>query len=283
MRISAAILALLAGGCGAYAQQAGSPTFEVASIKPGPPPDVRGTFVRSSGGPGSNDPERYTAENFSLENLVMNAYDVKPYQLNAPDWMRDARFNITAKIAPGATKEQFRLMQQNLLAERFGLKVHWETKEMPIYELVVAKGGLKIKEAAPEKPADPDQPRPGPPPPMARDANGYPVLPPGDRAMMMMIGNGKAVRRARRETMQQTATQLSFQLGRPVVDATGLTGKYDFDLRWQNSSASAAADGDSGPDLPQAIQEQLGLKLEAKKGPVKILVVDHAEKTPAEN
>jgi uncharacterized protein (TIGR03435 family) len=285
MRITAALLVLLAGGCGAYAQQAGSPTFEVASIKPGPPPDVRGMFVHSSGGPGSNDPERYTAENLSLENLIMNAYDVKPYQLNAPDWTKNARFNVTAKIAPGATKDQFRVMLQNLLAERFGLKVHWEAKEMPVYELLVAKGGPRMKEAGPEKPADPDQPRPGPPAPLpiTRDKNGFPVLPPGDRPMTMMVAGGKAVRRARRETMEQTASQISFQLGRPVVDATGLTGKYDFDLYWQDNAGSVAADGDSGPGLPQAIQEQLGLKLESKKGPVKILVLDHAEKTPVEN
>jgi uncharacterized protein (TIGR03435 family) len=283
MRITAAILAFLAGGCVGYAQQAGSPTFEVASIKPGPPPDVRGMYVRSSGGPGTNDPERYTAENYSLESLVMSAYDVKPYQLNAPDWTKNARFNVTAKIAPGATKDQFRLMQQNLLAERFGLKVHWETREMAIYELVVAKGGPRMKEAGPEKPADPDQPRPGLPTTITRDKNGYPVLPPGDRSMTMMVGNGKAARRVRHETMEQTASYLSIQLGRTVVDVTGLTGKYDFDLYWQNNSGSAAADGDSGPGLPQAIQEQLGLKLESKKGPVKFLVIDHAEKTPAEN
>jgi uncharacterized protein (TIGR03435 family) len=283
MRITAGILAFLAGGCGVYAQQAGSPTFEVASIKPGPPPDGRGMYVRSSGGPGSNDPERYTAENISLESLVMSAYDVKPYQLNAPDWTKNARFNVTAKIAPGATKDQFRMMQQNLLAERFGLKVHWETREMSLYELAVAKGGPRIKEAGPEKPADPDQPRPGLPTTITRDKNGYPVLPPGDRTMTLMVGKGQAARRARRETMEQTASYLSFQLGRPVVDATGLTGKYDFDLYWQDDRGATAAEADRGPGLAQAIQEQLGLKLEAKKGPVKILVVDHAEKTPAEN
>jgi uncharacterized protein (TIGR03435 family) len=279
MRLTA-LLPFLAVCC--CAQQAGSPTFEVASIKPGPPPDVRGMMVRTTGGPGTKDPERYNAENVSLQNLVMNAYDVKPYQITAPEWINNARFNVTAKVAAGATKEQFRQMLQNLLAERFGMKVHWETKEMPIYELVVAKGGPKLKDGEPEKPADPDQPRPAPPQ-FTTGKDGFPVLPPGDQAMTIMIASGKAARRARRETMEQTASQLSFQLGRHVVDATGLKGKYDFTLYWQSEDPRNSTDGESGPTLMQAIQEQLGLKLEAKKGPVKILVVDSCTKTPAEN
>src|SRR5262249_35474419 len=124
-----------------------SPTFEVASIKPAPP--MTGGIMRmgSTGGPETKDPTRFSCENCTLSMLLLQAYDIKPYQLNAPGWMNSERFEISAKVPPGATKEQFRQMIQNLLAQRFNVKIHKESKESQTYDLTVNKGGPKFKEA----------------------------------------------------------------------------------------------------------------------------------------
>ena len=98
------------------------------------------------GGPGSPDPGQITYSNVSLKQVLTNAYGIKSYQVSGPKWLDSERFDIVAKIAMGATKEQFQMMLQNLLAERFKLAVHHETKELPIYALVVGKGGPKLKE-----------------------------------------------------------------------------------------------------------------------------------------
>ena len=281
---------VVAGAClVSQAQTTGAPTaFEVASIRPAPPPEPnRGMRIRNSGGPGTKDPERYTAENFTLDSLIMNAYDLKPYRLSGPDWLENDRYNVTAKVPPGTTKEQFRAMLQNLLAERFGLKVHHETREMSVYELQVAKGGSKLQESEPEKPPGPDQPPPARAGPFrfGRDAEGFPVLPPGDQPMMIMVAGGKAVKRGWRDTPEQIAEWLSWYAGRAVLDATGLKGKYNYTIRWADSRGSMRpdADADIGPSLFAAVQQQLGLRLEAAKARVDVLVVDHAEKTPTEN
>ncbi|HUB80108.1 MAG TPA: TIGR03435 family protein [Bryobacteraceae bacterium] len=216
------------------------------------------------GGPGSGDPEGFTAQYVSLARLISRAYDLKPYQFSPPEWMGIERYNLIAKVTPGATEAQFRRMLQNLLAERLDLKVHWETKEMPVYELVTGKGGPKF-EGADGKP------------------EGYPKLTPGGEPALA-VERGRAVRRAHGETMEETAAFLSAYLRRPVIDATGLTGKYDFILYWVQNPAMLPADAETGPGLAEAVQEQLGLKLEPKeRGAVPVLVVEHAEKIPREN
>jgi uncharacterized protein (TIGR03435 family) len=192
-------------------------------------------------------------------------------------------------------------MLQNLLAERFHLTVHREKKEGTVYELVVGKNGPKFKESA-EEPVPKDgpallPPAPGPP---KLDANGFPVLPAGRGPVMMMM-NGNATMRFTEETMEKFADQLSNQVRAPVTDATGLKGKYDFSLHWVSGGvgllgerlpppalppgapqASTPGD-DSGPTLFDAVQEQLGLKLEQKKGMIDMIVVDHIDKVPTEN
>jgi uncharacterized protein (TIGR03435 family) len=268
-------------------------------------------FMGSSGGPGSRDPGLFKCTNCSLSMLVSMAYDLKRYQLTAPGWMETERFDITAKIPEGATKEQFRLMQQNLLTERFKLAVHHEKKELPMYELVVAKNGPKFKESE-EEAAPPDGgPPPGPPGPPTIGKDGFPVFPAGGRGGMIMM-NGKARMQARKESMEQFTNMLSNQVNRPVTDATGLKGKYDFTLDFTadmvmmrgpggagipppppgggttggggaGAPVSIGSEADSGPTIFSAIQSQLGLKLESKKGTVDILVVDHIEKVPTEN
>ena len=292
------MLLLLASGCFAAQNQTATvtPAFEVASVKPAPPP-TGGMYVSSNGGPSTPRPERYTAENMDFAGLVMYAYDIKRFQISGPDWMRTERYNVNAVVPPHATKEEFRRMLQNLLAERFALKVHWETREMPIYELAIAKGGPKLKETKPDAPTDAEQATPKSPPRPGRSPDGFPALPEGTAPIMMMMstkdGPGIAMR-AHDETAEGIASTLSHQVNVPVHNATGLKGKYDFTLYWLIrpirpliSAASADPNGsltpeaDSpGPTLLEAVQQQLGLKLEPKKGPVPILVVDRVEKKP---
>jgi uncharacterized protein (TIGR03435 family) len=269
-------------------------TFEVASVKASPE-RIPGVPMRVgvTGGPGSKDPGRWSCENLSLSNLVEEAYDLRAFQLVAPDWMQQARFYIEAKLPVDATKEQFREMLRNLLAERFGLKVRADEKQMSGYELVLAKSGPKFKEAVPPTPEDPDDSTPhrhesGPPP---RDERGFPVLPPGMSGMAIMRGFARA--QWLNMTTEELARNLSYQARRPVSDATGLTGTYDFSLYWMagaldaaprlDSEPASAAPDPSGPSLYAALQEQLGLKLDSKQVTLNVIVVDHAEKTPKEN
>ena len=282
---------LLAAGIAAYGQ---SPSFEVASIKPAPPREPNMPMrVGCQGGPGTNDPGRWACENISVGNLISMAFEVRHYELlGLTDPFGGDRYQISAKVPEGTTKEQFRQMQQHLLAERFGLKFHREQKEMTGYELTVAKNGPKLTESGPETPP-PDVPNTPPAalPRLTMGKDGYPDLPPGRSGSMMM--NGMATHRAYRSTMAQLASMLSGQVGRPVSDATGLTGKYDYTLKWTTRSGPAppppGAEGPApapefaGPTIFTAIQEQLGLKLESKKVMVELFVVDHVSKSPTEN
>ncbi len=301
----------------AHAQTAdGPPAFDAASIKPAPPPTPgRGMFMGMNGGPGTKDPGLYRCNNCNLMMLIMQAYDIKQYQLSAPGSMDAAgRFDITAKVPAGATKEQFRLMLQNMLAERFKLAIHRDKKEMQVYDMVVAKGGPKLKESV-EEPAKDDAPDDGfaPPPPGGRargpnlDKDGYPVIPKGCNGCIMVVGGGKARLHSEKETMKGFADTLASQVGKPVMDATGLKGKYEIDVSFDMGGMMMArggmppppgggagvgpettvplgsSDSDMGVPLAGAIQSQLGLKLEPKKGQVEIVVVDHVEKVPTEN
>jgi uncharacterized protein (TIGR03435 family) len=312
--IAAALLACSSAVC--FGQTGNlSPSFEVASIKPAAPPsDPHRMMVGMRGGPGTPDPGQITFSNVSLRNVLMQAYDVKDFQISGPSWLGSERYDITAKVPPGTTKEQFRLMLQNLLAERFQVSLHHETKELPMYALVVAKGGVKMKESvdAPAPPTDDGGPKamqpgyggPMPKPTMGKD--GMPQMPPGGmKGGMMMSFTGSRMRmQANGVQISQLVNMLANQLSRPVVDQTGLTAKYDYTLDFApepgqahgpNGPMMAGGPGggkgegpagdsnDAGPNLVTAVQEQLGLKLEAKKGPVDLLVIDRAEKAPTEN
>jgi uncharacterized protein (TIGR03435 family) len=278
-------------------------------------------FRGPSGGPGTKDPGRIDYPNMNLKNLLMTAYDVKNYQISGPSWLDTERFDITATLPPDSTKEQFRLMMQNLLAERFKLTIHRETKELPSYTLVVNKGGPKMQESAPAAAAnETDGPPPLPPPPPGppkMGPDGFPILPfpaSGRPGMFTMMMPGRARLTAQQQTMTDLANRLTAQMNRPVIDATGLTAKYDFTLTFSPEGMN----GPMGPGGPMgaaavrvpppgggggggsepvfvpegeapalnifgAIQAQLGLKLEPKKGNVEVIVVDHMEKTPTEN
>jgi uncharacterized protein (TIGR03435 family) len=302
-------------------------TFEVASIKPAqlPKPDGQGRILMRGprGGPGTNDPGRIDYPFMTLKYILITAYNVKNFQISGPSWLDSEHFDITATMPPNTTKEQFQVMLQNLLIDRFGMSVHHEKKELPMYSLVVTKEG-KLKEststasaAPPDSDALPPLPPPGPP---KIGPDGFPVPPaamtsrPG---IFMMMMPGRARLMATAQTMEDLANRLSNQLNRPVADHTGLTGKYDFILTYAPDANEGLGRGGPGPggglmiavgpgpgagpgpgpgpggndppdaEAPQplfgAIQSQLGLKLEAKKGDVDIIVIDKMEKTPTEN
>jgi uncharacterized protein (TIGR03435 family) len=274
MRTTAARIAWIcfAGGL-AYGQ-----TFEAASVKPAvmPKPDAQGrmVFTHPSGGPGTSDPGRIDYPNMNLRALLLSAYNVKAFQLVGPDWLNSATFDITATMRPDTTKDQFRVMLQHLLADRFKMKAHRETKQLPVYSLVVAKGGPKLQgKAAPPAP----QSKPGP------DGR---TLPAPTGPVMMMTGRGRIL--ARQQSMRDLANFLTIQVGAPVTDGTALTEKYDFTLTYspEGLNGPASASGSDNPDAPTlfaAVQAQLGLKLESRQGPVELVVIDHIEKTPTGN
>lgn len=255
----------IACGVLAFAQTA---QFDVASVKAAPP-DARG--MRCTGGPGTSDPGSLTCENYSLSFLVMMAYNLRSYQLAAPAWMDSARYNVVAKIPAGTDRGQFGLMQQRLLTERFGLRAHFEKRDMTVYELTVAKGGAKLKESS--------EPAAGKPEVAWRP----PVSGPPVRTMARVSYQA--------ESMADLANFLSNQLGQPVTDATGLSGRYDYALsflmepggRAAGPAVSNGAEPEFGVSLIDAVRDQLGLRLEKKKGQGDVLVVEHAERTPIEN
>ena len=302
--------------CAVFAQTAqNSPTFEVASVKPAAPITGNAIRVMMRGGPGTPDPGQITYTNVTVKNVLMNAYGVKGFQISGPGWLDSERYDIVAKLPRGATKAEFMAMLQNLLAERFKLTLHREKKDLPMYVLVVGKNGPKLKESVDDAaPKEGDVPKSdGPAAAMGKIAigkDGFPVLPPGSGgrgATAMMLMNGNARMTANRQSMAGLAEMLSGQLDLPVVDMTGLTGNYDFTLYFAPEGLvgmrlpgglppppppgeggpgmpmASAPDAQSNPSLFAALQEQLGLKLEQRKGPVDLLVIDHLEKAPVEN
>jgi uncharacterized protein (TIGR03435 family) len=239
--------------------------FEVASVKTSPPPDGHGIIVGPTGGPGSQDSTRFACRNMTLANLVTLAYGIQFFQLDAPSRTKGTRFNVDAEVPAGATREQLRGMLQSLLAERFQLRGHFGKKEMSVYALVVGKNGPKFKPAVEKLPAEPraDNSSSGPRP-MKSDSDGFPLLPrPG------FIGQGNKVSMwLERATMADLGQQFSNELGRLILDGTGLQG--DFEVRMSSVQDggrrdSEDAESDAGPSLIRAIQEQLGLKLEARR------------------
>lgn len=265
--------------CFAGQAQNAKPTFEVASIKLATPLGPMGQRANRKGGPGMGDPIRYTCGNCPVLWVLSEAYDLMPYEYEGPAWASDVRFDFDAKIPEGTSKEAFREMLQNLLAERFKLAVHREPREKTLYELTVMNGGPKFKESVPDDTAAADEPAG----PLKRDSDGFPIL---TKATTMAAVPGHARIRSDAQTMGWLARMLSGQMGTAVIDATGLTGKYDYQLSWAyelNISAGAARVDEYHPALMRALQSQLGLKLQPKKGKVEVLVVDHIEKVPTEN
>jgi uncharacterized protein (TIGR03435 family) len=247
--------------------------FDVVSIKLSPP--EAGSTVSSGGGPGTRRPGVWTCQSMSLHNIVWIAFNLRSQQLEAPDWMKEPRFDITAKIPDGATREQFYTMFQDMLAERFGLQVRHRQKEVNGYELTVAKNGPKFKESDPEPPKDAAPPVPRG---VELGADGYPILPPGISSVSQTRNRARG--QWLRAKLERLVRELDYAVGNPVVDATGLTGMYDLSLYWIPDPMRPDADG---PTIFKALQDQLGLRLEAKKVMLPVVIVDHAEKLPTEN
>jgi uncharacterized protein (TIGR03435 family) len=239
---------------GALAQQ-----FEVASIKPNAEHDNRVSIRMAPGG-------RFTATGLSVKQLISQAYNVRNFQISGgPGWIESERYDINAKAESTAERipqEDLRAMLRALLAERFRLKVRTEAKEMPVYALVVSRSGHKLTPSADASPG-----------PQIRMGRGQ------------LSGKGMA--------MSMLARELGQQLGRQVIDKTGLNGSYDINLEWTPEPGHGGVFGappppdalpatdSSGPTVFTAVQEQLGLRLESQRGPVPVIVIESVDKPTA--
>ncbi len=301
--------------------------FEVASIKPAAPPNPAAIQAGKLHVGMNVDQARVDIGFMSLADLMTLAFKVKQYQISGPDWMGAQRFDILAKMPEGATKDDVPQMLQALLAERFKLTFHRDSKEQPVYALIVGKNGPKLKDAPPDEPD---------PPADAKDPKGTMTVNTGNGAIRitqtgeggagaviksketgttrMSMSNGMMHLELSKASMAQFADMLSRFMDKPVVDMTELKGNYQValdlsmdDLRSvarkagmnipAGAGAGPAAAGGAAPGAPagadaasepsgasifQAVQ-QFGLKLESRKLPVELIVIDHLDKAPTEN
>jgi uncharacterized protein (TIGR03435 family) len=253
----AGILAVIV--CGAFGQPVAAPlSFDVASVKP--------SAIGLTTGEGKQrekigtSPGSLNMRNVSLRAAIQWAYEVKDFQVSAPGWLETERYDIVAKAADPAMPAQLRLMLRTLLAERFQLKLHSETKELPVYALLVARGGPKLHAAK------------------------------GDRDGLsgLEVRDGGLVFQNR--SMHDLAEELSgkpFSLDCPVLDRTGLNGRFDFTLKMAGNTTDmkimmVRGDMDVQSAVRGALQE-LGLKLEPQKSAIETLAIDHAVKVPTGN
>ncbi len=240
------------------------------------------------GGPGTDDPGRITCAWVTPGRLLMEAFGLPLDQLSGSDWVmgRDARFDIVATVPEGATKEQEREMLLNLLKERFHLTYHREKRDFDAYTLVVAKGGPKLKDAAPADGPLPPTPQLGQRMvPAPQDGDGFPILPAGRPSMQGQSRDG-IMRMTFRMSPVGTLLHVVQSSVRPArtEDKTGLTGQYDFHLEFaQSLLPNPDANADPAPDLFTAIEKQLGLKLEKSKTQLDVVVVDHMDKEATGN
>jgi uncharacterized protein (TIGR03435 family) len=223
------------------------PAFEVASVKLTKHGRTADGWSESS--IDNPTPGNFVATNASLDECVRWAYSIKEYQIAGPEWLKSdaASYDIVAKAPLTTPRSEIRRMLQTLLADRFKLALHRETRMLPVYHLAVAKGGSKLGAA-------------------------------GGGARNSTSSSGGTLE-VKGTTMAIFAEALSRETGRPVFDKTGIAGAFDFRLEYapENSVNSGR------PSLFTVLQEQLGLKLEALKGPVEVLVIDHAERLPTAN
>lgn len=312
-------VALLAGVLWGQDQASRTPSFEVATIRAAPPvAELIQQFQQGKAKIGMTVSDGRLDMGFQgLNDLIRIAYKVKAYQIQGPDWMAQQRFEIQAKIPDGVSKDRVNEMLQSLLADRFKLTVHHETRDLPVYALVVAKGGSKLAEADPA-PEAPLADTPG--------ATSMTIGTENGPMKMVQTSNGAVMQGGQfsgtmRETVTAAGVHLDFTkvkipelvdlltglVDKPVVDMTGLTGayKFSFDLPLEEAMVIArrnaaqlgiqlpaqAQTGGNPADLAstpggaaifQAI-EKMGLKLDSRKAPIDTIVVDHLEKTPTDN
>ena len=244
MKLMLGLVALIQPVCGA--------TFDVASIRPAAPGAMTPADLLRDGPQLS--PVTFTMRNTTLKACIRWAWSVTEAQVNGPGWMATERFDIVGKSASPASEPEFRQMLQTLLKERFRLEFHRQTKEQSVYVLSVAKNGPNLKESA---------------------AEGEPSAAPNMARMSMAVKHAK---------VSALAELLSKVLFLPVIDQTGLTGFYDVSI---NVGKYLPQSGDGIPDivgiLTTGLREELGLKLEPKKLPLDLLIVDSADRVPSEN
>ena len=251
----------IAAGAQAPLPDSSALRFEVASLKASAPGGRGGGIRPSPGG------ERYLATNVTLQLLMTVAYRVKPDQITGgPGWILTDRFDMNAKAERPSSTEELHTMLKNLLADRFHLQFHRDTKELPVYALTIDKTGQKLT-------------------PHEAESAGDPWI---DQSIEQVV----SVRmKATSVPMDYFAWRLGQMMDRPVIDLTKLKGGYDFNLAYTRDLPPGIHEGamlngtpidTSGPTIFQALRQQLGLRLDAQKGPVEILVIDHVEK-PGEN
>lgn len=283
-RIVAAFLILAGGAIAQVAQPAAKPEdakpqFEVASIKQGSL-GLPGGWIRME--PGGR---LFRVTNMTLKELIQRAYSVDPFQVSGgPAWVDSARYDVNATSEKPSKPPEIRVMLQSLLADRFQLTIHRETRELPVYALVLAKkdGKLGPSLTQPKEGACIEY-DPAHPPPITATVCGTTRFNPSHGWLTIV-----------RQPFDSLTKTLREVLGRAVIDKTGLTGNFDIHLEWTpdpNEVARLLAvlppgvpnpPPSDGPSIFVAVQEQLGLKLESQKGPVEVLVIDRAEK-PSEN
>ena len=238
--------------CDASFGQSAEPTFEVASVRP-----VKSSLKESPKlaiAPGS-----INFTNVSLKDCVKAAYSVKPYQISGPGWLESERYDLSAKAAGAAPEAQLMQMLQSLLAERFQLKLHHETKELAVYALVAGKGGAKLQEG--------DS--------MAKPAVDFTSIP-----------GAISFRNYGMPAFAEALSGRLFRLDRPVVDQTGLRGVYNINLKLADSIADikrAAADSSDTPPVFRVLEQETGMRLTPQRASLDTIVIDHAEMVPTGN
>ena len=226
------------------------PDWEVASVKPSDPNDTRGQHINFRG-------RHVVLLDTTVEQFLLLGYGVQKSQLaGEPDWVKTQRWDVDgiADAEGVPSLKQLQSMMRKILAERFGLQAHHEQREMPVFALTVAKGGPKIIANT-------------------SDPNGW-------MNQQNSEANGRHVEDLKNASMADLALILQFHVDRPIVDQTGLKGRYDFKLQWTMDEAQTAA-ADASPGLFTAIQDQIGLKLERVKAPADTLVIDKVERPGA--
>jgi uncharacterized protein (TIGR03435 family) len=232
------------------------PRFDAASIKPNRSGSRDSTMRTPPGG-------TFTATNVSLERLIPNAFNLLPFQVTGgPSWLASERFDIVARPPSDVPGDRLPDLLQSLLADRFGMKAHRETREQPIYALVVADGSARLG------------------PKLTRTTADCAALEAEKRvsaecAGMIGIGAGGGTLTLKGRPLSRLAETLGNVVGRVVVDQTGLTGNYELELRWSAGDSTASS---NDPTIFTAVQEQLGLRLRSSTGPVEMLVIDAIER-----
>jgi uncharacterized protein (TIGR03435 family) len=298
----------LTAAAAAFAQAPAPLTFDVASVKPAQPPTPQAIMAGKIRIGENIEAGRADYAFVNMEYLITKAYGVKAYQVSGPSWLQSERYDILAKLPEGATKEQVPEMLKALLAERFHLVVHHETKEHAVYALIVGKNGPKVKESAPESPAPEGAEKPaGNAMSLAPSGDGRGMTLKGPQGNMKISMGSEGIRmEGSQVTMASFIEMVARFVDKPVVDETNLKGKYDITIEMSQAemmnmarSAGMAVPGGegrgggrgagpveaadpSGGTIFQTIQN-LGLKLDPRKSQLDMIVVDKGDKTATEN